>query len=303
MKMPAFQFYPGDWRKDPGVQALDFFDRGVWFEMLCLMHESEERGVLLLNGRPMPEVALARMLGLDNQILTTTLTNLLTYGVASKRESDGAIYSRRMVKDEQICQVRREAGKKGGNPNLLNQTSKQKPTTRVNQIPTPSSSSSSSTSSSEEIDRKESELAAGLVDELTTAPEQQKPSSAEQVAPSPAAFSQPDEPLVAVDDSSLTNPQTFFSILKSEGYGHVDAEHYRSRILNESQGMTRTARGWRKRIVEWLDNDKRKSKLMLPAATIEAGHIGNSYNPPAAIPRRASTAPLGANNSTKDRWR
>lgn len=142
MKMPALQFYPGDWRKDPSVQSLGYFDRGVWFEMLCIMHESNERGVLILNGKPMPEEALARLLGLDNQILTNTLTTLLTYGVAKKREADGAIYSKRMVNDEHLCQIRREAGKKGGNPVLLNQNT----TTEDNQIPTPSSSSSSSSS-------------------------------------------------------------------------------------------------------------------------------------------------------------
>lgn len=143
-KMPAFQFYPGDWRKDPGVQALDYHDRGVWLEILCLMHESSERGVLLLNGRPMPDEAIARVLGLDNQNLSKTLTKLEAYGVASRRQSDGALYSRRMVKDEKIRSVRQEAGKKGGNPDLLNQKSNQNPTTRVKQIPTPSSSSSSS---------------------------------------------------------------------------------------------------------------------------------------------------------------
>jgi uncharacterized phage protein (TIGR02220 family) len=45
-----------------------------------------------------------------------------------------------MVADESRCQVRREAGKLGGNPRLL----KQKSTTEDKQIPTPSSSSSSS---------------------------------------------------------------------------------------------------------------------------------------------------------------
>ena len=147
MKLPAFQFYPGDWRKDPGVQSLDYHDRGVWFEILCLMHESEDRGKLLLNGKPMPEDALARLLGLDKQILTTTLTTILTYGIASRCEDTGAIICRRMVRDENIRQIRTEAGKKGGNPVLL----KQKPTTGVKQKPTPSSSSSSSVSSSEEI--------------------------------------------------------------------------------------------------------------------------------------------------------
>lgn len=155
-KLPAFQFYPGDWRKDPGVQALDYHDRGVWFEMLLLMHESDQRGYLLLNGKPMPEAALARTLGLvllnqmdnqeDNQNperdLTTTLTTLLTYGVASRCNQTGAIYSRRMVRDENIRKVRQESGKMGGNPVLLNQNS----TTQVKQKSTPSVSSSSSSS-------------------------------------------------------------------------------------------------------------------------------------------------------------
>ena len=35
-KLPSMQFYPGDWRKDPGVQALDFESRGIWFEILSL---------------------------------------------------------------------------------------------------------------------------------------------------------------------------------------------------------------------------------------------------------------------------
>jgi hypothetical protein len=143
-RLPAFQFYPADWRKDPSVQALDYETRGIWFEMLCLMHESDERGVLLLNGNPMPEDALCRLLGLDKQILTTALTKLLAYGVAKERQEDKAIFSKRMVHDEYIRQIRKNAGFKGGNPLLL----KQNTTTGVKQKPTPSSSSSSSSSSS-----------------------------------------------------------------------------------------------------------------------------------------------------------
>jgi len=141
-RLPAFQFYPADWRKDPSVQSLDYETRGVWFEMLCLMHESDERGVLMLNGQPMPIEALGRLLGLDNQNLTTHLTKLLTYGVARRREADGAIFNKRMVNDEKLRQVRINAGKQGGNPLLLNQNA----TTQVKQNPTPSSSSSASIS-------------------------------------------------------------------------------------------------------------------------------------------------------------
>lgn len=145
MKLPAFQFYPADWRKDPGVQSLSYHDRGIWFEIMCLMHESDRRGVLLLNGLAMPEDALARLLGLDNQTLTTAITTLLTYGVASREPETNALYCRRMVRDEDIRKIRQEAGKLGGNPLLL----KQKPTTRVKQNSTPSSSTSSSSSNSQ----------------------------------------------------------------------------------------------------------------------------------------------------------
>lgn len=141
-KMPSMQFYPADWRKDLAVRSLGFFDRGVWFEMICLMHESDERGVLVLNGLAMSDQTIANMLGLDNQTFNQTLSILLTNGVARRRQSDGAIFNKRMVDDERLCQIRREAGKKGGNPALLNQNQ----TTMDNQNPTPSSSFSSSSS-------------------------------------------------------------------------------------------------------------------------------------------------------------
>jgi uncharacterized phage protein (TIGR02220 family) len=157
-KMPAMQFYPADWRKDLAVQSLGYHDRGVWFEMLCLMHESSERGVLLLAGAPMPEEVIGRLLGLDNQTFNQTLTTLLSYGVAKRRQGDNAIFSKRMVDDERLCKIRREAGKQGGNPALL----KQKRIAPDNQNQTPSSSSSSSSS-------ENAAAARGILDYLNTA--------------------------------------------------------------------------------------------------------------------------------------
>src|SRR5689334_4645702 len=105
------QVYPGDWRKDPGVQSLSYHDRGIWWEILCIMHETEDRGKLVLNGKAMPEEALARLLGLDKQTLTTTLTNLFDYGVASLDPRSGCIVSRRMVRDEELRRIRKRCGK------------------------------------------------------------------------------------------------------------------------------------------------------------------------------------------------
>lgn len=149
-KLPSIQFYPGDWRKDPGVQALSFHDRGVWFEILLIMFESSDRGKLLLNGHPMPDDALARLLGLDKQILTKTINTLVDFGVASRDTNTGALMSRRMVRDEDVRKIRQNVGKLGGNPRLLNQKDNQNPTTQDNQKSTPSSSSSTSTSFTKE---------------------------------------------------------------------------------------------------------------------------------------------------------
>ena len=71
MKLPAFQFYPGDWRKDPNLCRCSHAAKGVWIDMICLMHETEERGVLSTNGIPWTEddmhilTSFAREFGCD----------------------------------------------------------------------------------------------------------------------------------------------------------------------------------------------------------------------------------------------
>jgi hypothetical protein len=59
------QWYCPDWRKDPGVQSLSYEERGIWFEMLMVMHETSERGTLTLNGAPMTVEDIASVLGLE----------------------------------------------------------------------------------------------------------------------------------------------------------------------------------------------------------------------------------------------
>jgi hypothetical protein len=139
------QFYPGDWRKDLGVQTLTFQDRGVWIEMLMLMHESERRGVMVLNEQPMSDEMIAQAIGLDIQTFKLSLGTLLKRGVASREPGTDAVMSRRMVRDEFLRKIRAEAGCLGGNPALL----KKNPTNLDKQNGTPSSSFSSSCSYSD----------------------------------------------------------------------------------------------------------------------------------------------------------
>lgn len=46
MKRPSLQFYPADWRSNVKLRRCGWPARGVWVEVLCLMHDSDEYGVL-----------------------------------------------------------------------------------------------------------------------------------------------------------------------------------------------------------------------------------------------------------------
>lgn len=113
VKRPAFQFYPADHRKDPSVQVCSLAARGLWLEMLCIMHEAEPYGHLCVNGRAISPDQLARMVGGYPDEVGALLAELEEAGVYSISEA-GVIYSRRMVKDEHIRNVRAVAGSKGG---------------------------------------------------------------------------------------------------------------------------------------------------------------------------------------------
>jgi hypothetical protein len=46
MKRPSLQFYPADWRNNANLRRCSWDARGVWIEVMCLMHDSGEYGVL-----------------------------------------------------------------------------------------------------------------------------------------------------------------------------------------------------------------------------------------------------------------
>lgn len=47
MSRPSFQFYPGDWTKNANLRRCSPAARGVWIDILCLLHDSDsEYGVL-----------------------------------------------------------------------------------------------------------------------------------------------------------------------------------------------------------------------------------------------------------------
>jgi hypothetical protein len=115
MNRPWFKFHPGDWRRDPGLAICSLAARAVWIELMGVMHDCVEYGVLSINGRA-PTVAqitaLVRPIPADAPHVPALLQELEDAGVFS-RTPDGLILSRRMVRDEELSQVRADAGGKG----------------------------------------------------------------------------------------------------------------------------------------------------------------------------------------------
>lgn len=139
-KLPAFQFYPADWLNDIKLQTCSLAAQGLLLNLMCLMHQSEKYGYLLINGSIPSVIDVSHLLRLHHKTYQARLKELILKGVLYEG-GNGVIYNKRMVKDEYIRQVRREAGKLGGSP-LLKQKVKQE----VKQKSTPSSSSSISPS-------------------------------------------------------------------------------------------------------------------------------------------------------------
>lgn len=147
-KRPSFQFYPGDWLRDTALRTCSVAARGLWIEMICLMHEGQPYGHLKVGEKVIDARTLARMVGSNPRTIRSLLDQLLHANVCEK-SSDGTIISRRMIRDEEIRTKRAEGGRKGGNPSLMKPSkvaSEVHP--KVNLPPnlglTPSSSSASS---------------------------------------------------------------------------------------------------------------------------------------------------------------
>jgi len=121
---PSFSFYPADWLNDIKLQSCSLAAQGLLINMMCLMHQSEKYGYLLINGcNPDPKVALKLLRFGDKRgpkQFQKLVQELLTFGVLQKTD-DGVYFCQRMVKDEALRRVRRANGKQGGNPILVKQ--------------------------------------------------------------------------------------------------------------------------------------------------------------------------------------
>lgn len=152
-KAPAFQFYAADWLTDTSLRLVSAEARGVWIDLLCHAFLSPDPGFLIVAGQILDEKGIRTLSGLTPKRFKKVFNELTSFGIL-KQDEKGRFYSKRMTEDARLSRIRREAGSKGGNPNLIKKVvvlDKQKD----NQKQTPSSSSSSSLSISKRKIKKE----------------------------------------------------------------------------------------------------------------------------------------------------
>lgn len=107
MSQPWMKFYPRDWRGDQALRVVSLAARGLWMEMLCIMHEASPRGHLLIGAKPVTDEALARSIGSGTAEVQALLVELRNAGVFD-RSRNGVILSRRMISDEKkanLCRL------------------------------------------------------------------------------------------------------------------------------------------------------------------------------------------------------
>ena len=118
-RRPAFLFFARDWLSDEALRGCSIAARGLWIDLLSYAHFGEPYGHLRnRNGKPLTVVEIARMVGESPTITRRLLAELENAGVCGKN-SDGCLFSRRMVRDEKIRTARAAGGPKSlDHPNV-----------------------------------------------------------------------------------------------------------------------------------------------------------------------------------------
>jgi hypothetical protein len=92
-------FSVGDWMKDPALRSVSVAARGLWMEMICMMHEAPRMGYLEhANGSQFTTAQVARVAGCSIEE-AKSLTEELEQSSVFSRTEDGTIYSRRLVRE------------------------------------------------------------------------------------------------------------------------------------------------------------------------------------------------------------
>lgn len=117
-KLAWQKWFWGDYLSDKRVALCSLGARGLWMEMLGIMCNEEPHGYLKVGRKVILPRELALLVGAPLDEVERYLDELDEVEVYS-RDGDGCIFSRRMVRDEEVRRKRAAGGFKGGNPDLM----------------------------------------------------------------------------------------------------------------------------------------------------------------------------------------
>lgn len=122
--------------------------RGLWIDMICIMHGCDPYGHLSINGKDILPAILGRRVGELPTETERLLAELAENGVYRKTPQ-GTIYSPRMIRDEARREIRASGGIRSlENPNVPRPKPRTEDLPKDTFIPSPSSSFSDSSSAS-----------------------------------------------------------------------------------------------------------------------------------------------------------
>lgn len=108
MKQPSFQFYTGDYKKDPELSMCSPATRGIWMDFLCTFHDS---GVDRVSGTSRELSRLCRCLPDE---MESAITELKRTNAADVEEQEGifTIICRRLKKKSELSKLRANSAAK-----------------------------------------------------------------------------------------------------------------------------------------------------------------------------------------------
>ena len=87
MSNPWLKFFPTDWRADPALRMCSLEARGLWIELLGLMHEATPRGDLVVSGKAPTLQQVATLTGAPLDVVERAMAELSDAGVYSTTET------------------------------------------------------------------------------------------------------------------------------------------------------------------------------------------------------------------------
>jgi len=117
-RRPWMKFNPTLFRNDPQLRLCSLGARGLWIEMICLMHDCIPYGHLMMGNRGMTMKELSKIVSETEAKVIRFASELESKRVFSRAEN-GVIFCRKMVRDFAFEARASELGKLGGNPKLM----------------------------------------------------------------------------------------------------------------------------------------------------------------------------------------